>query len=150
MVLGYMIGMVLFGLLYAGGTKIMRYLNPEPPQVPDDIETEYSNISSLDALGKSYQCIKTVHIRKTYGYDVDCNLLEYERKNIKFSFDVLFDISYELYVTNKGRLTVYEKGKEPIECYVSNDGKTLISYNPITSKRICEYRKPWKNKALFS
>ena len=46
------------------------------------------------------------------------------------------------------KVTVYEESGEPIECYLSADMKSLISYNPIVSERIFEYRKPWKNKAL--
>lgn len=143
MMFGYMIGMVLFVLLYVGSVKIMRYIDTEPPHIPNDIETEFSNISFIHAFGKSYRCIKTVKTNKTYCYDADCNVLEHEWKYIIFRFDTTYTS-----MTDNGKVTVYEENGEPIECYLSADMKSLISYNPIISERIFAYRKPRKNKAL--
>lgn len=143
MIFGYMIGIVLFGVLYVAGMKIMSYIDPEPPKVPDDKETEYSNISTIHAFEKSYRCIKTITIRKTYGYDADQNVLEFECKYIKFQLDTEYSS-----ITDNGKVTVYGVDKEPIECYLTRDCKCLVSYNPITSERIYKYRKSWKNKAL--
>ena len=143
MIFGYMIGMVLFAFLYVGGMKIMQYINPEPPHIPDDIEEEFSNISTIHAFGKSYRCIKTVKTNKTYYYDADCNVLEHEWRYTIFHFVTIYTS-----MTGNGKVTVYEESGEPIECYLSADMKSLISYNPIVSERIFEYRKPWKNKAL--
>lgn len=143
MIFGHLIGMFLFGVLYVAGMKIMSYIDPEPPEVPDDEETEYSNISMIHAFGKSYRCIKTITLRKTYGYDADQNVLEFECKHIKFQLDTEYSS-----ITDNGKVNVYGVEKEPIECYLTGDCKCLVSYNPITSERIYKYRKSWKNKAL--
>lgn len=140
---GYMIGMVLFGIFYVVGMKIISYLDPEPPRVPVETETEDLYISTIHTFEKSYRCVKTVTIHKTYYYDKYLNVLESEWKYVKFDLETEYSS-----ITDNGKIIVYEKEKEPIECYLANGMKRLISYNPVVSERVYEYRKPWKNKAL--
>lgn len=140
--MGYIIGIALYGLLYALGMKIARFIDPEPPYVPNDIECDEQEKCKVSVCGKTYDCIKTFHVLKTYGYDEDCNLLETVCTHTKYDFQK------PLFIPYSERITIHEENGKEIECYVTNDWKSLISYNPIVSERIVKYRKSWKNKRL--
>lgn len=140
--MGYIIGVALYGLLYIVGMKIMKFIDPYPPDVPDDIEYDESEKRKICVRGKTYDCIKTLHIWKTYGYDEDCNLLEMVCTHIKYDFQ------NPLFIPYSEKITVFEESGEEVECYLTNNWKSLISLNPIKSERIAEYRKAWKNKKL--
>lgn len=143
MAFGYIIGIALYGVLFMFGMKIMNYIDPKPPHVPNDSDDVTRSVCSIIVSGKTYKCVKTVITHKTYSYDEDLNLVETEWKHIQFELNELYLDGIRNY-----KVIVCEIGREPIECYITKDLKSFISYNAITSERIREYRKSWKNKRL--
>ncbi len=138
---GYMIGMVLFAILYLIGMRIMEFIDPYPPRLPRDREQEETDFCEININGKTYKCLKTTNILYSYGYSADCDVLEYEMKHIRYELENPIKT-----VRLDEKIIVKEIGKSETECYISNDGRNLVSYNPICYEKVLAYRKPWKNK----
>lgn len=141
MMFGYMIGMVLFAVLYLLGMKIMEFIDPYPPRIPRDSEREETGVCEISINGKIYKCLKTTQISYSYGYSVDCDVLEFETRHIRYELEQPIET-----VRLDEKIIVNEAEKPDTECYISNDGRNLISYNPICFEKVYKYRKPWKNK----
>lgn len=142
MAFAYLIGVVLFFALYEIGMRIYLHFDPYPSNVPHDKETDIYCDCEICVNGKTLNCKRAKHITRMYGYDADQNVLEFENIYILYELkQPLYDISID------GIFSVsdFEHGK--IECYISNDGKSLVSYNPIRKESVYEYRKkPRRNK----
>lgn len=142
MAFGYLIGVVLFFTLYEIGTRIYLYFDPYPPYVPHDKESDIYCDCNICVNGKILNCKRTKHISKIYGYDADQNVLEFENTYLLYELKQPLDE-----ISADGIFSVSDFEHNKIECYISNDRKSLVSYNPITKESIYEYRKkPKRNK----
>ncbi|MCI8378561.1 MAG: hypothetical protein HFH72_08585 [Lachnospiraceae bacterium] len=142
MAFGYLIGVFLFFVLYEIGMRICLHFDPYPPYVPQDKEKDIYCDCDICVNGKTLNCKRTKHITRTYGYDADQNVLEFENTYI------LYELKQPLYgISIDGIFSVRDFEHSKIECYISNDGKSLVSYNPIRKESVYKYRKkPRRNK----
>ena len=141
MVFAYAIGMILYVALYFVLGKISNFLDPYPPYMPSDSEDEKINKGTISINGKEYNCIKTTHISKRYGYSADCDVIEWENRFLKYELLVQISEITEIIDNYCNSLIITDNGNE-IECYMADDLKTIISVNPIKNERVYAYRKP--------
>lgn len=141
MAFAYMIGVFLFGILCLFGMKLCRFFAPYPPFVPHDKECDKFDVCNIRIDGKSYQCLKTVHVLKTYGYNSDCDVIEWECRYLKYDLQNPITEMPNFIDVDCRTFVLTDKGNET-ECYMADNFKAFIAVDPIKNERIYEYRKP--------
>lgn len=146
MAFGYLIGVVLFGVLYFLGMKIFNFFDPEPDICPLEEDYDLPKISCVLTInGNSFDCVKQQHIHKDYYYSADCDIMEYSIKHTKY----ILGKPLKANDVDKTFLSceVLENGKT-IKCYAATNRNTLISYEPEKEERVYSYRRPFKRKKV--
>lgn len=141
MMFAYMIGMILFAVLYFIGMKICEFFDSYPQLPPP--EKNYivpPVVCNLTINGKDFCCIKEEKVNESYNYNAECDIIEYKMSFKKYTLskpieidDMIDKISYMCEIKENNNL---------IKCYATDDRRTLIPLEAETEEKIYTYRKP--------